>query len=324
MPKVSVIIPVYNAENRLRCLNPLLSQTFGDFEAICINDGSEDNSLQILKEYQEKDNRIKVHSQTHSGPAQARHKAISCATGKYIMFCDADDCYSDDMIEIMVNAIEKYDTDIVVCDTNVHNNESLNNEYKTYEEYPRLKHKGYHDITLKLATDINYLLWNKIFKKEIIDKYNLTYPERYEHDDTVFVMKYLLYAKKYYGVTKQLYNYFINNQNSVMDRLYTNKNFNHEYDFCLALKDFLPLLSEREDISEELKQKNMTQLFFHLRHFYLLLPEDKREGGYNCILELTNEYKILLRNKNFAEIFRCKNRKELDVLFKESFNKYIV
>jgi len=324
MPKVSVIIPVYNAGHCLRCLNPLLSQTFRDFEAICINDGSEDNSLQILKEYEKKDDRIKVYSQPHYGPAQARHKAISNATGRYIMFCDADDYYAEDMIEIMVNSIEEYNADIVLCDTRIHNTEKLKNDYKAYEAYPRLKHKGYHDITLQLATDINYLLWNKIFKKEIIDAHNLTYPERYEHDDTVFVMKYLLYAKKYYGVTKQLYNYFICNKNSVMDRLYTNRNLNHEFDFCLALNDFLPLLSERCDISEELKQKNITQLFFHLRHFYLLLPQEQRAGGYNCILKLTDEHNILLSNKNFAEIYKCTNPKELDILFKESYSKYIV
>ena len=317
MPIVSVILPVYNAEIYLeRCLNALLSQTYEDFEAICISDGSNDNSLKILKEYQKKDSRIKVYSQFHSGPAKTRHNAISKSQGKYIMFCDADDYYENDMIETMVTTIEEHNTDVVMCDTNVLCMDDFKSNDEAIEYYPILKFEGYYDITPKNITEINNILWNKIFKKELMDVHKIEYPTKYEHDDASFLMRYLLYAKNYYGVNKKLYNYYVYNKNSVMGKLYTNKNKNHEFDFCLALNEDLAFLAKRDDISEDRKLKFINKFVYHLQYFYTILPTEMQDKAHKHILKLIKNNKILLQNPNFTQLVVCKNRYELNFRFK--------
>jgi glycosyltransferase involved in cell wall biosynthesis len=98
LPKVSIVIPVYNVENYLKeCLNSLINQTFKDIEIICVNDGSTDNSLNILNEYSQNDNRIKVFNQSNSGAAISRNNGIKEANGEYLAILDADDIYYSTM-----------------------------------------------------------------------------------------------------------------------------------------------------------------------------------------------------------------------------------
>ena len=92
MPKVSIVIPVYNVEEYLRrCLDSVVNQTLRDIEIICINDGSTDNSSHILAEYQSKENRLRVISQKNGGQSKARNAGLEVATGEYIYFLDSDD-----------------------------------------------------------------------------------------------------------------------------------------------------------------------------------------------------------------------------------------
>lgn len=99
--KISVIIPVYNAEKYLaETLDSVLNQTFTDFEVIAVNDGSTDNSLNILNEYGNKDSRIKIFSNSNSGVSTARNTGIEKASGEYICFIDADDLIASEYMNI--------------------------------------------------------------------------------------------------------------------------------------------------------------------------------------------------------------------------------
>ena len=111
--KVSIIIPVYNVEKYLRqCLDTVINQTFKDIEIICVNNGSFDNSLQIIKEYQQKDERIILINLTQNkGVSNARNEGIKSAKGNYIAFVDADDCLEDKYIEKLLEV----HADIAVC-----------------------------------------------------------------------------------------------------------------------------------------------------------------------------------------------------------------
>ena len=92
MPKFSIIIPVYNVEKYLvECLESIVNQSFKDFEVICVNDGSTDNSLEILQKYAENDERFKVLNQENQGQGIARNNALNIANGEYILFVDPDD-----------------------------------------------------------------------------------------------------------------------------------------------------------------------------------------------------------------------------------------
>ena len=107
MPKISVIVPVYNTADFLpKCLNSLCSQTLQDIEIICVNDGSEDNSLAVLKKFALKDKRIKIiNSETNNGVSYARNKGLSSAKGEYISFMDSDD-FSSKLTSIALSCDE--------------------------------------------------------------------------------------------------------------------------------------------------------------------------------------------------------------------------
>lgn len=117
MPKVSVLIAVYNAEKYLcQCLDSLSHQTLQDFEVLCVDDASTDSSLSILNEYAEKDDRFKVfHLQQNSGPCKARNVALSHSTGEYVCFLDADDWMDTDTLEKTVKVFQdNKETDVVL------------------------------------------------------------------------------------------------------------------------------------------------------------------------------------------------------------------
>ena len=245
MTTVSVIMPVYNAEQTLgRCLNAITNQTFNDFEVICVNDGSNDNSHNILEDFVQKDQRIKVYYQEKKGVAYARNYALSKSCGKYIMFCDADDWYEPNMIEEMVKTIKEQNVDVVMCDADVIDLANGTIQSENYIEYNRLKNIGNHTITPKFTTNTNVVLWNKIFKKDLIDKYNITYPMQFEHDDMTFVYKYFAVAKTYFGLNKKLYHYYIGNKDSIMGKYLTNRSKGKEFDFIYAFEELFRFLQK--------------------------------------------------------------------------------
>ena len=113
---VSIIIPVYNAEKRLnRCIDSVLKQTLKEVEIICVDDGSTDDSLKILQNYQNKSNKIKVFHQENRGVYRARMLGIQKASGKYVGFVDSDDEINPDMFHILYELAEDTYADMVVC-----------------------------------------------------------------------------------------------------------------------------------------------------------------------------------------------------------------
>ncbi len=116
--EISVTVPVYNIEKYLpRCLNSILDQTFKlDYEIICVDDGSTDNSGKILDEYAKKYPKIKVIHQENSGLSEARNTAMKHVTGKYTMFVDSDDFIAKNTLEGLYNYAEKHNSDVVVFD----------------------------------------------------------------------------------------------------------------------------------------------------------------------------------------------------------------
>lgn len=115
-PKISVILPVYNAEKYLRyTLDSVLGGSFSDFEIVAVNDGSQDSSLAILEEYRERDARVKVIDKPNTGVSDTRNVAIAAAEGDYIAFLDADDIYSPEYLERMYSAAEACGADVTVC-----------------------------------------------------------------------------------------------------------------------------------------------------------------------------------------------------------------
>ena len=242
---LSVIIPVYNAENYLNeCLNSLLKQTYKNIEIICVNDGSKDKSRDILDNFAQKDNRIKVLEQENQGPAAARNLGLKNVKGKFIMFCDADDTYEPSMCEQMVKTLISQNVDIVMCDCNI--NDKFNGTIRKSKEleYYRLKIKKYNNLTSDTIKQINCVICASIFKTELINKYNISFNEKCKyHEDEGFFLKYLSLCKTYFGLEKCLYNYNICNALSLMAK-YKNaqNNLNIKYAFLYAFYDVLEFI----------------------------------------------------------------------------------
>ena len=166
MPILSIIIPVYNAEAYLNTtLDSIKKQTFSDFECILVNDGSMDNSGFICDKFAEMDNRFVVIHQNNGGVSCARNEGLKNAGGDYIGFVDADDYIEADMYENLICAMQKYNVDIATCGV-IH--EKVLNKLNSFK--PNCDFKIYSspiDLFYNTSFEID-VLWNKIFKKEII------------------------------------------------------------------------------------------------------------------------------------------------------------
>ena len=113
--KISVVIPVFNAKNYLkRCIDSILNQEFTNFEIICIDDGSKDNSLELLNEYANRDKRITVISQYNQGQGIARNKGIFKASGEYLIFVDPDDYIESSYFKTIISYFDKFDDEVLV------------------------------------------------------------------------------------------------------------------------------------------------------------------------------------------------------------------
>ena len=213
MYKISIIIPVYNAEKYLkRTINSIIFQTFGfkNIELILVDDGSTDGSRKIIEEYSSKySNILSIFNKVnHSYPGYARNKGIEVSTAKYIMFADNDDEYALDYCETMYNAIESYDVDIV----------SSNFSIQKKSEIVKI------DIYSKIASEIKFNkspllieldkyidlydpeIWIKIFKSTLIKENNLKFIESGLNEDSLFINDCVFHAKNilfidYYGYT---------------------------------------------------------------------------------------------------------------------------
>lgn len=165
-PTISVIVPIYNAEKYLReCLKSIQNQTLKDIEIICVNDGSTDNSPKILKEFATKDKRFIIINQKNQGVNKARANGYKKATGTYIASVDSDDFLAPNAYEKMFNLATKNDSDIVICN------------YSFYPKKPAKKEVWYHPFTGKVDWQFisrNTLPWNKIIKKDFINKIKLS------------------------------------------------------------------------------------------------------------------------------------------------------
>lgn len=209
--KVSVIIPIYNAAEFLEeCLDSILNQTLKEIEIICVNDGSKDNSLDILREYEKKDSRIVVVDQVNQGAGAARNNGLEIAKGEYLSFLDADDFFEKDMLEKSYEAAHKVDADVCVFDADL-----FNHTTKTYKECKHAFRRQFFpkeqpfspldkDARENIFRMFNGWPWDKLYKREFVQEINLQYQNLRTTNDMFFVFIGLARAKKIVTVDKVL------------------------------------------------------------------------------------------------------------------------
>lgn len=209
MNVISVILPVYNGEDRVsNCIESIITQTYKQFELIIINDGSSDLTLDIVNKFAEKDNRIKIISIENSGVSYARNKGLEKATGDYITFIDADDFYNNNFLERMHDLINKDNSDIAICNFCYFNkNKITKNKLSSINEFDKFS------LILSEYCFQGYV-WNKIYKRKIVqDVYfntKITYLE-----DLLFNVKIFKKTNRIVYTNSVLYNYVINEESVV-------------------------------------------------------------------------------------------------------------
>ncbi len=170
---VSVIIPIYNAHDYLdEALKSILAQDFESFEVICVDDGSTDRSLDIIKKYKEISPKIRIITENNAGPATARNKGLSRVRGKYVIFLDADDFYEPTLISSLYSAAENLSLDIAVANFDIYNTRRARFEHNIESDHFDLLNDGrvvskneYPDYILQCATGY---VWNKMFKRDFL------------------------------------------------------------------------------------------------------------------------------------------------------------
>jgi len=217
MPKVSVIVSVYNLEEYIgECIESILNQTFSDFELIVVDDGSTDNSFRIIEQYAKLDARVVAVYQENQGVTYARNNGVRHATGDYIMFSDGDDYYGEDMIETLYNTMLEQDVEMVL-------NQSYYKVYKekievhsskipvglyTYEN-KKMQHmlENLWDEKNGSANVVSFL-WLNLYKKEVFEKVQLAIPQDITfHEDSTCIYALLAEIDKIFVMDRPLYYY---------------------------------------------------------------------------------------------------------------------
>lgn len=224
--KFSIIIPVFNVAQYLcDCLDSVLDQTFPDFEAICVNDGSTDNSLEILEEYQKKDPRIKVICQENQGLSGARNTGIKAAQGEYLFFLDSDDWLAKNALEILSNNInvqdllcfsgQRYFEDTREFDkADVLPNESGISGWEYYNRHA-LEHRNFAFVCVVLRT----------YRRQYLIDNNLSFERGIYHEDNMFTPLACYYAKSVKVIPDVLYFYRVRGKS-----ITTTKSLKHKQD----------------------------------------------------------------------------------------------
>ena len=208
-PKVSVIIPVYNASEFLEeCLDSILHQTLKEIEVICVDDGSSDNSLEILQKYKDQDPRIIIISQRNQGAGAARNKGMSMATGKYLSFLDSDDFFEKDMLKLAYDKAEEDKADFVVFNSDQYYTEkdkfvevAWTLRVKEIPPYTPFNHRQMTDNIFKVFVG---WAWDKLYNREFVEKNNLVFQEQRTSNDMLFVFSAVAIAKRISVVDKVL------------------------------------------------------------------------------------------------------------------------
>ena len=202
---ISVIVPVYNTEEFLReCIDSILNQTFRDIELICVDDGSTDQSLLILRDYERADSRVKVFEQPHAGQSVARNFGIDMAGGKYIYFVDSDDILADGALETMYALIEERDVDILYFDgANFFETEEISKAFPDYSTCFR-RPISYREVVsgadmfARMYNDKAYevVIYLQIIKRDFLKATGVRFYKGVIHQDNIYTLETILQARR--------------------------------------------------------------------------------------------------------------------------------
>jgi glycosyltransferase involved in cell wall biosynthesis len=290
---ISVIIPVYNVGEYIRkCLESILNQTYKDLQIIIVDDGSTDNTMNVIKEYKNKFKNYTILQQHNAGVSVARNTAFSHIKGEYTIYIDPDDFLELDMLEIMHNRAEKTNVDIVICEFYLYYGPKDDRNYvENYRVDPRQIYSSHEVIDLMLNYELQGQLWNKLFKTQLLKEINFEFePNRYIQD-AFPVFKAIYKSKGICFLNKPLY-YYRQRSTSTVHK----KNVKLAEDYYHAMSSIINYIKE-EHIRVNNKSLNIFKIKV-LSHFIAHYTNADKSNGLRTFKE--SKYSGLsMRNKDF-------------------------
>ena len=303
MPKISIIIPVYNVENYLeRCLISVLNQNLTDIEIILVDDGSTDSSRDICKIYEKKDPRIKLICKENGGQSSARNEGIKYATADLIGFVDSDDWISSDMYEYLFNLQQKTDADIVSCNYILVNNYTTT--IKNVDEQIFLFNKDRALINYLEMGIFNrkndYSVWQKLYKKTLFN--SIKFENGLIYEDILINFSLIKACNKYVYSKKICYFYF-------QDNISTTRN-----QYSLRHNDLFIIINKMRDYAKG-ENEYIRELIdiLEIKSYFSLLTKSARFGNSEGISDLYVKETLLIPFKKSYKLFM---KEKFSLLFK--------
>lgn len=255
--KVSIIVPIYNAEKRLeKCIKSIQNQTYSNIEIILVNDGSSDSSLDICNRFARQDSRIHVINIDNSGVSLARNKGIDYAKGTYCCFVDADDWIEENHIENMMVHADEAD-----CVIEGYVRERISGQYKCYlqQKIIDLNKLDGKQVGEMFWNGYIHPCWNKLFKRKILVENNI-YFEHQIHisEDSLFCIKYLSYCNSMEIINATTYHYWIDECNLSLSK----KVYPDIFDIYMKVYNELSGLLERGNCEENVKNEILIRTIY--------------------------------------------------------------
>jgi len=256
MPLLSVIMPAYNAAAYIEiAIDSVLSQSFKDFELIVVNDGSADNTLDIINSY--KDERLKVYTKPNSGPADTRNWGIERSSGEFIMFIDSDDSFSEGAFETIARHCGEGSFDMLIFGFVQHNVET-GSSFKYF--LPDMEAAVKQDLKDKFGdlyvSNLLNSVWNKVFRAETLKENSIKFCDYLYGEDRLFVFDFLRHCDRIKVISDCLYNYIMMNKNSLVSRYYDKK-----FEACCAINKAIYALQEVTGSFSEETLNNIRYMF---------------------------------------------------------------
>ncbi len=306
MRSVSVIVPFYNVENYIeKCLNTLVHQTLEDIEIILVNDGSQDRSMVVVKKFLEQyPDKITYLEKENGGLSDARNYAIPYAKGEYIAFLDSDDYVEKTMYKDMYELAKKEDSDMVECNF--------------YWEYPDKKKEDIgvvYNGKKEMLEKVRVVAWNKLIKKEVLEKSKVTFPKGYRYEDVEFTYKLIPYLDKVSFLKKPCIHY-IQREGSISNN--QNERNKEIFDVLEHVIDFY----KENDLYEEYKDELE---YLYVRYAFcsslLRIVKIKDEFVQRKLLDLTWE-KVNTTFPEWKQNPVLKSKKDLKSIYLKTINKF--
>lgn len=291
LPKISVIIPVFNSGNLLKnCLNSIKNQTLPDIEIICVDDGSTDNSLEILKEYRSLDKRFKIYHQENMGAGGARNKGIEESCGEFILFVDSDDNIEKETCKKLYEQASRLDCDLILFDAMRHfendRNLKLVHFRKNNDIDYNIKVFNYEYFKYNIFNGEYGVIWNKLYKASFIKNNHIFFPNHKIYNDVEFHVKTTLLAQKISYVDGIFYHYNRLGHSSLQTSFVKTIHTIVFFDVLHNLFDFLV----ENDLYDEFKREFVNFTIFELRNKMKSIDNDFKQEFF----EKTKEFYYFL------------------------------